>query len=201
MKKVISYAAVDVDDNSYHLSILNSDTGEIQTFSCRPTPQHLIKKLRKIVKNNNELKICYESTYLGFSLCRSLKKAGIFCEVIASSMIPEFKGKRVKTDRLDSEKLVIFYSQGLLTSVQLPNEEQELIRDLIRTRSYLVSQAKSLKNHILSTCRRTGWDYKQECNLKAPKHWTSTHLQWLRSKVSNCESKYLKFNLSKVVKD
>ena len=200
MKKLITYIAIDVDDNSYNFSILNSLSGELVSYKCAPNSISLVKKLSKILKTFKNVKICYESTYLGFSLCRSLISKGLSCEVIASSLIPELKGNKIKTDRVDSEKLVLFYSQGLLTPVKIPNEEQESIRDLIRTRSFLVSQAKAIKNHILSLCRRTGWDYKQEVDAKAPKHWNTKHRQWLKSKISNCESSELKFNADHLLK-
>lgn len=200
MKKQITYAAVDVDDKSYHLSIFDVDTGEILSFKCRPTSKYLLKKIKANVEDIKQVKICYESTYLGFSLCRELRASGLDCEVIASSLIPDMKGKKVKTDRLDSEKLVVFYSKGLLTPVKLPSKELEQARDLLRSRGFLISEARSIKRHILSICRREGWDYKQESDWEKSSYWTTNHQCWLRSKIHNSNQAILKFNIGHLLK-
>lgn len=195
MKKSLTYIAIDVDDTAYHFSVLNTETGEVLSHKCRPTANHFIKKLKQVTDSSKTLKICYESTYLGFSLCRNLRSKGFDCEVIASSLIPEYSGKRIKTDRIDSEKLVLFYSQGLLTQVNLPDEREENIRDLIRSRNFLVKETKSIKIHILAICRRSDWNYKQESELNSPTYWTQIHNQWLVRKINSCDSPELKFNL------
>ena len=75
--------------------------------------------------DNYELKICYEASYLGFSLHRELTKKNYFVEVIAPSLIPEISSKKVKTDKLDAQKLARYYSNDLLTIVYVPSEENE----------------------------------------------------------------------------
>lgn len=90
----------------------------------------MFKKIEKYLKQGIDVKVCYEATYLGFSLARDLRERSIFCEVIAPSLIPKLSGDCVKTDRLDSQRLAEYYMKGMLTVVSEPDEETESIRDM-----------------------------------------------------------------------
>ena len=100
------YIAIDVDDQAFHGACLTREEKEIKHFVCRPTVGALIKKLRSIGVSPKACTICYESTYVGFSLQRELVQQGWSCEIIASALIPTLPGKPIKTDRLDCAKLV-----------------------------------------------------------------------------------------------
>jgi len=54
--------------------------------------------------------------------------------VVALSLIPQKSSKRVKTDKIDAQKLAHYLRDGSLTSVWVPNTEQEAMRDLVRIR-------------------------------------------------------------------
>jgi len=104
MKKVL-HVGLDVDDKSFHIGAFCSETGEVFELTSKPTFGDLLKKLQKFKDQNFEIKICYEATYIGYSLCRSLRKENIDAEIIAPSLIPELASKKVKTDRLDANKM------------------------------------------------------------------------------------------------
>jgi hypothetical protein len=55
-----------------------------------------------------------EACYLGFALYRELEADGIYCDVVASNMIPSKPGDRVKTDRKDAEKLALLTMKNML---------------------------------------------------------------------------------------
>jgi len=190
--KKILYVGVDVDDKSFHGAGLCLSTGETFQFKCRPTAGALVQRLYKMRENGFEIKVCYESTYIGYTLYHSLKKADIYCEIIASSLIPSQSGKQVKTDRLDSIKLAEYFGKGLLTSVHIPTPEDEKVRDLIRSRNFLVSLQKDLKKHILSLCRRNDINYRQETNKKS--YWSDTHIKWLNTRTKKLKNSTLRFN-------
>jgi len=197
MKKPILYVGIDVDDNAFHCHLIDDQTGEIFNFSCKPTSSALIKKLYKFKDQGCHLKVCYEATYLGFSLCRQLRDKDIECEVVASSLIPDVPGSKVKTNRLDSQRLSLYYKKGLLTFIYVPKIEDESERDLLRSRSFLVKQIKMLKCHIQSVCRRMNFNYKEESNKS--RYWTVHHENWLDSKVKSMENKTLKVNLQNLL--
>jgi len=149
-----NFVGLDVDDQSFHGYAVCA-AGELNfEFSCKPNVGSLTKKLEKISPDKSLFRICYEATFLGFSLSRALLKYGYQCAVIAPSLIPEVNGPRVKTDRLDSRKLAEFHRSGLLTVVSEPSEEDEQVRDLVRSRVFLNRQILSFKKHALSICRR-----------------------------------------------
>ena len=45
MKQNVIYIGLDVDDTQYHGSALDTDTGEVMSFKCRPTLKGLLNQL------------------------------------------------------------------------------------------------------------------------------------------------------------
>jgi len=195
MKNQIIHLGLDVDDQAFHFCFINSLTGETTQGSCRPQARALQKALATKVKDLSQIRACYEAGYLGFSLQRELKSLGIACEVVASSLIPTLPGHRVKTDRLDSEKLALYYQKELLTTVSAPTQEEEAVRDLIRTRRFFMQQLADTKRYLLALCRRHHLKYRENSSSKKS-HWTKMHRAWLKRKVEEVELPTLKTNLS-----
>lgn len=196
MGRQVMYIGVDVDDKYFHVSGINGSTGEVIGFKCKANVSTLVGKLKKVKTDNVDLKLCYEATYLGFSLCRKLRKLGFHCDVIAPSLVPTASGKRVKTDRIDAEKLARFYMKDLLTIVHMPDDGEERVRDLIRSRRFLTHQIRNLKCHILSLCRRHDINYKEHVGKSTASYWCRPHLEWLQREVVNMKDKNLSFNLN-----
>ena len=197
MKTAIYIGAVDVDETNFNVALINSKTEDLIHFRCSSSVGSMIKKFQQRNIPLKNIRLCYEATYLGFSLYRELMSKGIQAEVIAPSLIPKKPGKKIKTDRLDCMSLADYYLKKLLTPVNIPNEEDEMTRDLINSRKLLVSQAKSIKTHILSLCKRMGFDYRKDMEKPKASYWTTTHVLWLEKKVNQlpADSK-LRFNLS-----
>ena len=186
---------IDVDDVQYHGSALDRKTGEVLSFQCRPTLKGLIGQLENVRKyfGGSALRVCYEASYVGFSLQRDLQDHGYACEVVSPSSIPRRAGKAVKTDRIDAAELAEFYANGLLTVVSPPDAEVEQDRDLLRSRQRLIQQQGDLRRHIQSLLRRNGLHYKAECASKT--HWRTHHYGWLDRTLAACTGS-LKVNLS-----
>lgn len=196
MKKLL-HLALDVDDKAFHGCGIHEEGGneKMIEFKTKPSIGALMQKLGNFKKQEFELKICYEATYLAFSLARELKKREIHCDVIAPSSIPTRADKTAKTDKIDSRDLVQFYKNNLLKIVKIPEQTTEQIRDIIRSRMFIAEQHKSIKRHILSACRRSGMDYKASIPFKNPAYFTHSHIQWLETELNKNESKELKFNI------
>jgi transposase len=193
------FVGIDIDDTSYHIAGFDKQTGEIFEYKCRASINALKDKLKQIAEKGYDLKICYESSYVGYSICRALISSGYNCSVIASSLIPKQSSARVKTDRIDSRKLAVLYAKDLLTEVSLPDEQDEELRRLIRTRAFLVVSRKKLKQHILSNCRAMGIDYQQSSASKAS-YWTHQHLKWLNCQIME-RSDFDKWNMSRLLEE
>ena len=48
------------------------------------------------------LRICYEASYIGYSLQRDLRAQGLHCDVVAPTSIPTPCGNAIKTNRIDA---------------------------------------------------------------------------------------------------
>lgn len=179
--KKIVYVGIDIDDTAFHGAGIDPKTGEIFEFKCKSAQGILIKKLKSLFGNRYTIHLCYEASYFGYSLCRFLQKSGIHCCIIAPSLIPVKTGSRVKTDRIDAIKLAEYYAKGLLTPIYIPDESDEELRDVLRSRNFLVKQRKMIKAHILAVCRRYGIRFTEETNNKT--NWTDLHISWLKKRI------------------
>ena len=198
MNEKIIYVGLDVDDQNFHGAALIPATGEVIEFKCRPNTKGLINQLQdlKVKLQDFDLKICYEATYIGFTLQRDLAAQGYICDVVAPSSIPRVHGNQVKTDRLDATKLAQFYSAGLLTIVTPPEVETEKDRDLMRSRQFILHQLSEVRTHIQSLLRRNNMHYKSETGSMS--HWTRNHLCWLERKCDESNGS-LKANLKLLI--
>ena len=199
MKQNIIHIGLDVDDTQYHGSALHHTTGEVLDFKCRPNLKGLLGQLDKLHKYfpGYTFKLCYEASYIGYTLQRDLVEKGYHCDVVAPTSIPSPRGKQVKTDRIDAAQLVQFYANDLLTLVTIPELEQEQDRDLIRSRQKLLEQQTELRKHIQALLRRNGHHYKVETQNKF--HWTLRHYCWLERTIE-ASSGTLKVNLELLVR-
>ncbi len=198
MSDKIIYVGVDVDDNSFTGAAFVQNSGELLEFKARPTAAALDKKIREIAAKypSYSLKICYEATYLGFSLQRELVHLGHHCEVIAPSSIPRQHSNNVKTDRIDAGKLANYYANNLLSIVHPPDPEAEHDRELMRSRQFILKQLTEVRCHIQSLFRRNGKHFKKETQWKA--HWTSWHRSWIQKNIEESSGTF-KFTLSTLV--
>lgn len=199
MNEKIVFIGVDVDDKNFHAAFISNDQSVSGRFKTKPSVGALVNKIKEVRFDGYEIRICYEATYLGFSLWRDLKKQGYKCAVISPSLIPKVVGRTQKTDRIDAEKLAEYYSKGLITSVYVPSEEDEGARALIRAREGVSKQIRSVKRQILGLCRLNGFHYRETTiqSYKYANHWTVRHLKWLDSMIKAIENPNLKmtFNL------
>ena len=195
MQQTIIYVGLDVDDTQYHGSALDKHTGEVIDFKCRPTLKGLLIQLEKLARHfpGCTLKLCYEASYIGFTLQRDLAEKGHGCEVVAPTSIPSPRSKQIKTDRIDASQLAHYYANGLLTVVSIPKLEQEQDRDLLRSRQKVLLQRTQLRKHLHAVLRRNGLHYKAQTGNKS--HWTKHHYGWLQRTIKG-SSGSLKVNLT-----
>lgn len=136
-----------------------------------------LKKMIKMLskrKKENEIKICYEAGPCGFAVKRILNKSGFSCEVIAPSLIPVQGGNRVKTDQRDAKKLARYYQAGELTMIYVPDEEQESVRNLVRSREDVKEDIRRYKQRIGHFLLRNGIKFSGKSN------WTEMYKTWVK---------------------
>jgi transposase len=182
MKTQVLYVGIDVDDKHFHLAGFNKETGEYLQNKIKPTSGSLLKILRKFEAEGFKVKCCYEATYCGYGLQRTISKNGFEIDIIAPSSILKQAGNRIKTDRIDAQILAEQLANNQLRKIHIPTEMEQNDRSLIRSRTFLVDLRKSLRQHILSLCRMSDLNYRSETGAKG--HWTSAHLFWLITKIN-----------------
>ncbi|MCP4875232.1 MAG: hypothetical protein GY896_07125 [Gammaproteobacteria bacterium] len=85
MKQNIIHIGLDVDDTQYHGAALHPTTGEFLDFKCRPNLKGLLGQLDKLHEYfpASTFKLCYEASYIGYTLQRDLVEKGDHCDVVA----------------------------------------------------------------------------------------------------------------------
>jgi transposase len=93
--------------------------------------------------------------------------------VVAPSLIPRKPGDRVKTDRRDALMLARLHRAGELSSVWVPDEDHEAMRDLVRARAVSVRDVRRARQRLSGFLLRQGRVYP---GIRA---WTLAHRRWL----------------------
>ena len=127
-----------------------------------------------------EVMSCYEAGYDGFWLHRLLEAHGIRNYVIdPASLQVDRRARRVKTDRIDTERLLrslMAYLRGepkVWSVVRTPSIAEEDARRLHRERDRLVSERVQHVNRIKGLCALHGiYDY-QPLRPQASRAWSS----------------------------
>ena len=125
------------------------------------------------------LKIVYEAGPCGYTLARQLQEHGYACEAIAPAKIKHAPGDRIKTDRRDA---LLLARAGELVRVTIPDERDEALRDLSRSRVIGTRARVPGRRRMSATWRRS---------LSASLHKTSP----LPSIVSRCVTRTSGWNV------
>lgn len=174
MEKIV-YVGLDVHADTIAVAIADDGrNGEIRFHGVIDNTADSVRRLTKrLVATNTDPTFCYEAGPCGYGLHRLLTKLGFDCAVVSPAMIPRRTGDRIKTDRRDAEMLARLWRAGELTPVWTPDEEQEAMRDLIRSRKQSLDALKIAKQQLQSFLLRHGLRYTR------PTYWTKMHWRWI----------------------
>jgi len=174
MKKVM-YIALDVHKKNIVMG-LSEKNGKAEVagefFNTDTGVKKFLKKLKKI-SEEYDVKICYEAGPCGYALKRILDEHGYYCEIAAPSLIPVKAGDKIKTDKRDAKKLARLYRAGELTFINVPDEENEAVRDLVRCRDDIMTDLKRTKQRLNHFLIRHGYHYPGN-------NWTDGHYRWIK---------------------
>jgi transposase len=177
MNKTIKYVGLDVHKDSITIAIADEGReGEVRFYGKISNDFNQIDKvMRKLISQNSQLLCVYEAGPCGYPIYRHLKSKDIDCTVVAPALIPKKSGERVKTDRRDAVKLATLHRAGELTAVYVPDEEDEAIRDLVRTRGDIQKAIRKLKQQVNAFLLRHSISYPGKTK------WSKAHLTWLET--------------------
>jgi transposase len=176
MKDITKYVGLDVSKEKIAVAIADEGRKDPRYFGMIPNTPEAIRKLIKQLGPVEQLKICYEAGVTGYVIYRLLLSLGVECDVIAPSLIPKRPGDRVKTDRRDAIRLAQLYRAGELTSVYVPSDEDEALRDLIRAREDAKEDELRAKHRLTKFLLR--YDIHPP---KGVNRWTKAYREWLHS--------------------
>jgi transposase len=174
MKSTTLWVGLDVHKESISVAVFERDRPGRPCVTIPNEPTQ-IRKLFSRLKKEGEVHACYEAGSCGYEVYRQLAAMGIACDVVAPGLIPVRVGDRVKTDRRDAEKLARLFRAGELTSIRVPTEVEEALRDLIRCREDAREDVLRQRHHVLKFLLRHGRVFRET------KHWTLAHWVWLRA--------------------
>ena len=180
MKKFITYVGMDTDSRGFDVAIAEgagSDNKEVRSWGRIPATMEALDKLTKKLwtKGHTQLRFVYEAGPCGYGIYRHLKgREGIECIVAAPSKIPRKPGERVKTNRRDAIKLARLHRAGELEAIYVPEEPDEAMRDLTRSRGAAVAAATRVKQQLKSLLLRHGIKYTGR-----GESWSSAYREWL----------------------
>lgn len=173
------YIGLDVHKASTAIGLATKGTEASEYYGkCSSDLDVLVRTIRRILKKKGvakaEVKLCYEAGPTGFVLARRMLQMGYDMVVVAPSLIPKRAGERVKTDRRDACKLASLFRAGVLTSVHIPDETDEVIRDACRARTDAVETQMRSRQQLGAFLLRNGYHYK------GVSQWTDGHMRYLR---------------------
>lgn len=172
--KNVRFVGLDVHAQTIAAAVVEAsgDVRSLGVIANRPEP---VRKLLKKLGRPEQLRVCYEAGPTGYALYWQLTRLGVKCEVIAPTLMPMKAGDRVKTDRRDAERLARSYRSGDLTSVWVPDEAHEALRDLVRAREAAKKDQLRARHRLAKFLLRQG-----RSTPEAMSAWTNRHLTWVR---------------------
>lgn len=166
---------VGLDVHKDSISVALADSGRAPARLIGKITHDVAKLMKMLAKvgTAEELHIVYEAGPTGFGLQRALTAKGYSCEIIAPSKIPHRPGDRVKTDARDSIQLAECSRAGQLSSIWIPDPEDEAIRDLARAREDAVNSRLQARQQL------KGFLLRHEVRYQGKTSWCNTHYRWL----------------------
>jgi transposase len=168
------YIGLDVHRATIAVAIADEDQPPASYGTIANDPTAVRKLVTRLAKPEVRLHVAYEAGPTGYVLHRQLTTLGIDCIVVAPSLIPVRPGDKVKTDRRDALKLARLLRSGDLTSVWVPDQEHEALRNLVRARAVAKVDELRAKHHLSKFLLRQG--------SRPPvgvRNWSKRYLQWL----------------------
>lgn len=169
----IIYLGLDVHKDSITVAVLPSSATTAERVERLPNDLAKIRRWCTRLGTRGELRACYEASAAGYVLHRALREWGYHCDVIAPSLIPKRPGVQRKHDKRDAIELARLYRAGELTTVRIPTEAEERVRDLVRCRETFQRELLKSRHYVLKFLARRGFVYRDGA------HWSRGHMTWL----------------------
>ena len=175
------FIGIDVHKRNWDIAIA-PEVGNVKRHTQKASANELFDFLKKHYPDGDYLAV-YESGFSGFSTYYALKESGIECMVIHAADVPTTQYEEVmKTDRIDSIKLVRSLKAGLLKGIYIREKENIDDRSVIRIRKTIQKQLSGYKARVKHMLHCNGV-YLPERFEKPGSHWSKAFVKWLKEDV------------------
>jgi len=151
------FVGMDVDQRSIALTWVNR-LGIEKSLKMPHDAEVLLGWLRN-QQVGRGVGLVYEAGPTGFGLCDALTRSGYTCLVVSPSSVPTARGKRVRTNRLDSRKLALQLRGGGLEGIRVPSERYRQLRELVHLRRIQIGEVAKAKQRIKALFLRNGLSF------------------------------------------
>jgi transposase len=169
----VKHVALDVHAETLAVGIAEGIEA-VRIYGTVPATTHAFDRLHaKLSADGSEVRYVYEAGPTGFWLSRHLAAKGISVGVVSPAQVPKKAGDRIKTDHRDASHLARLFRAGELAFIHVPDETDEAMRDLVRTRLRAVEDLRTCRQRIQGFLLRYGRRYDGKSR------WTAGHLNYL----------------------
>ena len=169
------FIGLDVDKKSFAFTV--KDHNDMKRSKKMPSnPEQFFGYLQN---NYHDKKIicAYEAGPTGFHLYDYLSIKDIPCLVVSPLAMPKAPNEKVKTNRIDSEKLAQDLKSGNLESIRVPQGDYRQLRYLVKTRENYSQLRKTTKQRIKSLLLSTHLDASIKDDYET---WSSKYINELK---------------------
>ena len=176
------FIGIDVHKKNWDVAIA-PEVGNVKRHTQKASAKELFDFLKKHYPDGDYLAV-YESGFSGFSTYYALKDVGIECKVIHAADVPTTQYEEVmKTDRVDSVKLVRSLKAGLLKGIYIREKENIDDRSVVRIRKTIQKQLSGYKARVKHMLHCNGVSFPERFE-KPGSHWSKAFLKWLKEDVT-----------------
>ena len=175
------FIGIDVHKKNWDVAIAPK-IGKVKRHSQKASAKELFVFLMKHYPDGDYLAV-YESGFSGYSTYYALKEFGIECMVIHAADVPTTQYEEVmKTDSVDSVKLVRCLKAGLLRGIYIREKENIDDRSVVRIRKTIQKQLSGYKARVKHMLHCNGVSLPERFE-KPGSHWSKAFIKWLKEDV------------------
>lgn len=170
------YVGLDVDKSSMSVSV-NDGHAIIKSLTMPHDSRNLLSFIDKHFPGKRAA-FAYEAGPTGFGLYDAIARAGHDCLVVSPGSVPGVPNNRVKTNRLDANKLANLLSGNQLRGVRVPARPIRELRSLVHLRYTYMQDIRAYKCRIKAELLKEGLEFP---NAPKGSQWTRGVVAALRN--------------------
>lgn len=192
------FVGIDFHNKNWKVTIL-SQNHEHKSMSHDPDPEILANYLHRNFPGGT-FYAAYEAGFCGFYPARKLQQLGIDCRVVNPADVPTGqKEKLQKTDLVDSRKIARTLRNNEFEFIEIPDEQLEADRTLVRQRYSIIKDITRVKNRVRALLKQFDVTIPEHITYYQVRHWSKSYINWLKGLTF--QNKSIELTLKYWIKD